>query len=163
MTFSADDTFAWVFAGCVVLTLFVLFPRRMLAVMAVVIAIGAAIYLYIDGTSNAEARSRALVTATATVNPTVCSEPGFPINIVFDNRSSRVVDFAAFTLTGRLRDRSTPIRQSTTYTSDIIISPGRRDSACWAIPPLYGLGDASLQASGMVWTVRITNIIWGQA
>ncbi|HEY4202618.1 MAG TPA: hypothetical protein VGM83_18865 [Devosiaceae bacterium] len=137
----------------VAVVLFVAFPRQMGLLAAVFIVGIGALGIYLWAEAQQAANTRSAVTAEAQLAPALCPDPKAPVAIAFTNGNPTTVDAIGFVLEAR-REGHSGLVYSDFLSSDKIIAPGERSSACWPLSrPLKDVAGA-----GLVFTVRVNSV-----
>ncbi|MGQ0547416.1 MAG: hypothetical protein ACT4P3_19125 [Betaproteobacteria bacterium] len=130
---------AWI-ALIVGLILLLVFPKRMGVVLAVALAAGVGLYLYVDHRERVEREARDNVVVKVQYGPEKCP-PGRPLSVVIDNATDRTVRSIEFQLEIRRPGYSSNLIDgygAGTFSSDRIIKPKEGHSFCHGAPKLRG-------------------------
>lgn len=147
---------AWLVGIGIFVLLLIRFPRQVGAVIGIALLgiAGLALYSWVTG-SQAD-RQKALIVVSASVTPTICSDPKYPISVQVQNHSNRVLNSVSFLLQGFVPGHSNAT--ATDYlTSDLIVPIGLQVWQCWNKPWAYpDYGDPKT----LQWHASVSSVDW---
>jgi hypothetical protein len=80
-----------------------------------------------------------------------CADDKFPIYVLIGNKSTRTLERATFTLSARVKGRSTDLARYHSYDDDHISGPNEGFANCWASPELI---EKVADVRSLEWTIN---------
>lgn len=127
---------AWI-AAAIVLVLFVMFPKKMLVVVGVLVLVGGLIGVIIAYQRWSETREQEAVSIMIKYSPEECGRQ-YPIKVIIRNSSSGVVSKVEWDIAAHRPGFSTDIAESGyhDYSQDRILKPNEGWQICFEAPRL---------------------------
>jgi hypothetical protein len=88
-----------------------------------------------------------------------CADDKFPIYVLIGNTSTRTLERATFTLSARIKGRSTDLARYHSYEDDHIIGPNAASANCWAVPELI---EKVADVRSLEWTINFRSVHFRQ-
>lgn len=145
----------WLVGIGIAITLFIVFPKQMFAILGILIVAGLVAWAAINHFNEVAAAKRASVTVVASIDWKVCKDFAFPILVAIHNGSAARVDKVSFDLYAYRPGHSEPVLRGYSYVSDVIIQPGQGYWTCWSVA---GTLPSDLSVSTVEWRIGYSNV-----
>ena len=151
----------WIAGIGIAALLFAAFPRQMAIILGVAAALVVGVVIYIDADQSARERERSLIKISAGLDSQECSDPTYPVQIIFSNRHpKKTLQYVSFTLEAFRPGFSNAVLRSLFYSSDRIIPPSGVYRSCWKAPePGFGR-DRNLDLASLNWNATADSVRW---
>jgi hypothetical protein len=124
----------------------------MLSLIAFAAAVAGAIYSYQWYTVERHEKAVDFIVSTDRKN---CADDKFPIYVLIGNRSTRTLERATFTLSARIKGRSSDLARYHSYVDDHISGPDQGFANCWASPELT---EKVEDVRTLEWTISLRSV-----